>query len=131
MRSSLAKLATACLVCAAALAGCSSQATFTQGIGGSYAELNGLTKTVECDYSLPFASGAIDIELEEGTVDIEIVDIQRIGADDDDFAELDTIAEEKGLGSGDRMTFSDDDGEILLRITSSDGATGKLTFSEN
>jgi hypothetical protein len=46
MRSSLAKLATACLVCAAALAGCSSQATFTQGIGGSYAELNGLTKTV-------------------------------------------------------------------------------------
>ena len=117
--------------CVFALMGCSSQATFTEGLGSAYAELKGLEGTVEDDFSLPYTDAALDIELEKGTVDVEIVDIDVFESDDvDDYVELDTICEATGLKSGDRVTFTDDDGEILLRITSDDGATGTLTFNE-
>ena len=122
----------ACATCALALAGCSSQATFTEGFGSASAELNGLEGTVEKDFTLPYTDAVLDIELEKGTVDVEIVDVEIFENDDvtDNYVELDTICEEKGLASGDQVTFTDNDGEILLRITSNDGATGTLTFNE-
>ena len=66
-------------------------------------------------------------------VDIEIVDIIRTWNDDgpDDITPLDVIYEAQGVKDGDHLTFSDDDGDIMVRLTSSDGATGVLTFTEN
>ena len=119
------------IVLAATLAGCSSGATFTQTLGSANADLKELDGTVESDFELPYGNITYSEELESGTVDIEIVDLQQIGVDDDaDFVELDTIFEAKGVASGDHLSFSDDDGLILVRVSSGDKATGTITFVE-
>ena len=134
MRKSSIRSILACALCAAALAGRASQATFTQVLGDANAELKGLNGTAEADFSLPYTDGTIDVELEEGSIDIKVYDIQRFYDEDghpSDFVTLDVICEGEGLTSGDRITFSDDDGEIFVSITSEDGATGTVTFAES
>ena len=116
---------------ALSLAACSSQATFEQMLGNAKVELSELDGSAEGDFDLPYTKIGFTAELESGTVDIEIVDLQQIGVDDDaDFVELDTIFEAKGVASGDHLSFSDDDGLILVRVSSGDKATGTITFVE-
>ena len=50
--------------------------------------------------------------------------------DDEDYVELGPIFEAKGLVSGDRKSFTDDDGIVRVRVTSNDKATGTITFAE-
>lgn len=120
------------LAVALGLAGCSSQASFTQLLGNASVDLNGLNGTAESTFELAYTDIAFDVELESGTVDVEIHDVVTFEDDDtnSDVVELDTIYEGKGLASGDRATLTDDDGAVLVRVTSSDGATGKITFSD-
>lgn len=121
-----------CMLLAPALTGCKTNATFTQVLGDAKAELTDLDGTVENDFELPYTDIAIDVELESGTVDIEIIDLAVFRDEDEtDYMELDSIFEAKGLTTGDHKSFSDDDGTVRVRITSSDGATGTITFSED
>ena len=130
MRKRIATVLTGAAI-ALSLAACSSQATFTQMLGDATVELKGLDGSAESEFDLPYTSVGFTAELESGTVDVEIVDLQQIGADDDaDYVELDTIFEAKGVASGDHKSFTDDDGLFLVRVTSSDKATGKITFAE-
>lgn len=121
-----------CAMLAAALTGCKSNASFTQFLGSAKAELTDLNDTVETDFELPYGKVAVDVALESGSVDIEIIDLELLGSDEDttDYIELDTIFEAKDLAAGDHTSFTDDDGTFRLRITSSDGATGTINFSE-
>ena len=134
MKKSLVACALASTLCVFALAGCGgSGTTFSDVFGNTTVELNGLSGEVEGDFELTYTDVAIDVELEQGTVDIEIVDIIRTRNDEgpDDITPLDVIYEAQGVKDGDHLTFSDDDGDIMVRLTSSDGATGVLTFTEN
>lgn len=134
MKKSLVACVLASTLCVFALVGCGgSGTTFSDVFGNTTVELNGLSGEVEGDFELSYTDVAIDVELEQGTVDIEIVDIIRTWNDEgpDDITPLDVIYEAQGLEDGDHVTFSDDDGNIMVRLTSSDGATGVLTFTEN
>ena len=73
------------------------------------------------------------MELEGGSVDIEIYDINRTWNDDgpDSITPLDVIFEAEGLTDGDHVTFSDNDGDIMVVIKSEESVTGRLTFTEN
>ena len=116
---------------ALSLTACSSQATFEQTPGNAKVELKELDGSVDSEFELPYTNIGFTTELESGSVDIEIVDLQEIGSDDDvDYVELDTIYEAEGVASGDSHSFIDDDGLFLVRITSGDKATGTITFSE-
>lgn len=134
MRRTFVTCAMACALCVAALAGCSGgSTTFTNFPGEASVEVNGLTSSAEGDLELGYTDIAIDAELTEGTLDIEVYDIVRTFNDGgpDDITPLDVIYEQAGVSTGDHLTFSDDDGDILIRVTSSDGATGKLAITED
>ena len=134
MKKSLVACVLASTLCVFALAGCGgSGTTVSDVLGNTTVELNGLSGEVEGDFELSYTDVAIDVELEQGTVDIEIVDIIRTWNDEgpDDITPLDVIYEAQGLEDGDHVTFSDDDGNIMVCLKSSDDATGVLTFTEN
>lgn len=134
MKKHLIACAVAGALAACALVGCAgSGTTFSDVLGHTTVELSNLSGEVEGDFELTYTDVAIDVELEQGTVDVEIVDIIRTWNDDgpDDITPLDVIYEAQGVKDGDHVTFSDDDGNIMVRLTSSDGATGTLTFTEN
>ena len=117
---------------AAMLGACASSGTFEQTLGSAKAEIKELDGTVEGDFSLPYTNVGFDVELEQGSVDIEIYDLLvTYDADDnEEYSPLDVIYEAKGLSSGDHKSFTDDDGNIRVSITSSDKATGTITFVE-
>ena len=115
------------------LAGCTASATFTQIPGTTKAELNGLNGSAEVDWQLTYNDVAYEVELESGTVDLEVVEVvvfYNDVTDGYDYEELGTTYEAKGLAAGDRGSFTDTDGIFRLRLTSSDGATGTIWFSQ-
>lgn len=122
-------IAFSCALALGALAGC--QSSFTQVLGDATVELKELDGTTEGDFDLPYTNVAYEVELESGTVDLEILDVVRASDDDDSPIPLDSIYEAKGLKSGESGTFTDDDGAIMVRLTSSDKATGKVSFKES
>ena len=120
----------AALLCIFALAACTGT-TFTSTPTGGSAELNDLNETVENVFEMDITDVVVEVELEEGTVDIEVVDayVPPEGDANTDYVPLDTVYEGTGLTSGDRGTFSTSEGDFVLRVTGH-GATGTITFSE-
>lgn len=117
-----------CLLCALALAACSS--SITMGPNGGKAEFSELDDTIECFCECSFTDITMDVELESGSVDIEIVDVDVISYEDDEYAELGPIFTAEGLASGDSVSCSDNDGSFVIRITGH-GATGTVTIAES
>ena len=115
------------VLCALALAACSS--SITMGPSGGKAEFSELDDTIECFCECNFTDIAMDVELESGSVDIEIVDVDVLSHEDDEYAELGPIFTTEGLVSGDSVTCSDNDGSFVIRITGHD-ATGTVTIAE-
>lgn len=117
-----------CLLCVLALAACAGT-SFTMGPRGGSAEFSELNDTAECFCELGYTDIVMDVELEAGSVDIEIVDVDVISHEDDEYAELGTVYTAEGLVSGDSAAYSDNDGSFVIRITGHD-ATGTVTISE-
>ncbi len=117
------------LLCVFALAACTGT-SYTMGPTGGKAEFSELSKTTDCLCEFNFTDVAIDVALESGSVDIEIVDIDYISIEDDEYVELDTIFSAEGLVDGDTVTCTDNDGDFVIRITGHDDATGTVTISE-
>ena len=125
--------ALSCGMLALALSACKTSASFEQFFGSAKAELNELNGSAENGFELPYSDIAIDVELESGTVDIEIDDAMITYDEDgnqEDYINMGPIFNAEGVTSGERVTFTDDDGIIILRVTSNDGATGTLTFAQ-
>ena len=122
----------ACGLLALALTGCENTATFTYMLGNASVDFKNFDGTSEGAFELPYFDVAYEVELESGTVDLEVLDAM-VNKDSDgdvvDTVPLDTIYEAQGLTSGDSGTFSDDDGTIMVRVTGSDGATGTIRFT--
>lgn len=132
MKKHIATALLSCTLLAAALTGCKTNASYSQVLGDAKVELADLEGPADGDFELPYKNVAFDVELEKGTVDVEIINLAVFHNEDDtnDYMELDTIYEAKGLTSGDHCSFKDDDGLIRVRVTGADGATGTIIFSE-
>ena len=126
MNKRLAVLLSSAL-CALALVACSS--SITMGPSGGKAEFSELDDTIECFCECNFTDIAMDVELESGSVDIEIVDVDVISHEEDEYAELGPTFTAEGLVSGESVSCSDNDGSFVIRITGH-GATGTVTIAE-
>ena len=115
------------VLCALMLVACST--TITKSPNGGKVEFSELDDTVDSFFDFGFSDITMDIELESGSVDIEVVDVDVISHEDEEYIELDTIYTASGLVSGDTITCSDDDGSFVLRVTGHD-ATGAVTIAE-
>ena len=122
-----------CALLALVMSACNSgSSTYTQFFGDAKVEIENLNGSTQGDFELPYFDVAYSVELESGTIDIEVFDA-IVSTTEDDFSEptpLGSIHEATGLASGAQGSFVDDDGTIIVRITSSDGATGTITFEQ-
>ena len=118
------------LMMAAALSGCNSVADATIGPKGATINLKGLSEGsfFEDKAKFNFDEGVIKVDLESGTVDIQIVNIVLDDVDGDSYTEMDMIYEGEGLSGGDEIEVSGLKTDLLIRIYG-DNATGKLTIS--
>lgn len=103
-------------------------AVFTSRPKGGDIVLKDLNGDAEGTMGFSFEDGVMRVELESGTVDVTLVDIIPPIEDTDIPIELDSFYEGTGLQDGDEITYTDSDGEFIVRITGQD-ATGTITFS--
>jgi len=125
----LAILAAAVAIAIAALTGCgSSEVSFSWTPDEAKATMNGLEGEAEGRYDLAWQDMEFDVQLESGSVDVQVVDVLL---EDEDAVptEYGTLYEGAKLTSGDRGSFSDPDGSFILRITGHD-ATGVITIKQ-
>ena len=125
----------AMLVCAtalscAALVGCSggSEVSFSWSPTEANATLNGLEGEAESRYDLSWQDMEFDVQLESGTVDVQIIDVM-LEYESTVPTEYGTLYEGSRLGTGDGGSFSDPDGSFILRITGHD-ATGVINIKQ-
>ena len=125
----LAILAAAAVIAMAALTGCgSSEVSFTYSPSEAKATLNGLEGEAESRYDLSWQDMEFDVQLESGSVDVQIVDVML--SDENPIPdEFGTLYEGTRLTSGDTGSFSDPDGSFILRIVGHD-ATGVINIKQ-
>ena len=75
-----------------------------------------------------FDDGLLKVDLESGTVDVEIVTIIPDEEDDDFYTELSTIYTGQGLKNGDEVEISDLRAEVVMRV-SGESKGGTVTLS--
>jgi hypothetical protein len=125
----LAILAAAATIAMAALTGCSSsEVSFSWDPNEAQATMNGLDGEAEGRYDLSWQDMEFDVQLESGSVDVQIVDVLL----EDESAvptEYGTLYEGTRLTNGDGGSFSDPDGSFILRITGHD-ATGVINIKQ-
>ena len=111
------------------LAGCSSsEVSFTWSPGQAKATLNNLDGEAEGRYDLAWQDMEFEVQLEKGSVDIEIVD--ALLSDESPVPdEFGTLYEGDRLVNGDSGTFSDPDGSFILRLEGHD-ATGVINIKQ-
>lgn len=114
--------------CALGLNACTGT-TFTTWPGGGKVEFSDLNETTDDLLELSFSSIVMNVQLESGSVDIEVVDASVFADDSNNYVELDTVFAAEGLVDGDTVSCQDDDGDVVVRITGHD-ATGTITLSE-
>lgn len=113
----------------AALTGCGSpEVDFSWNPNEAKATMNNLEGEAESRYDLSWQDMEFDVQMESGSVDVQIVDILL----EDENAiptEYGTLYEGTRLTSGDSGSFSDPDGSFILRITGHD-ATGVINIKQ-
>ena len=75
-----------------------------------------------------FDDGLLKVDLESGTVDVEIVTIIPDEGDDALYTELSTIYTGQGLKNGDEVEISDLRAEVVMRVTG-ESKGGTVTLS--
>ena len=117
------------LLLAAVLAACSGS-EITSGPKGATFKLKNLEKgdLLETRAKFSFDDGLLKVDLESGTVDVEIVTIIPDEGDDDLYTELSTIYTGQGLKNGDEVEISDLRAEVVMRVTG-ESKGGTVTLS--
>ena len=118
------------LLMAVMLAACSSSSEVTSGGNGATFKLKNLPKNefVETQAKFNFDDAVITVELEGGTVDIEIIDIVPDEGDTDSYTEMGTLYEGKDLADGEVIEVSGVRTNVIVRVYGGD-ATGTVTIA--
>ena len=119
------------LLMAVMLAACSSSSSeVTSGGNGATFKLKNLPKNefVETQAKFNFDDAVITVELEGGTVDIEIIDIVPDEGDTDSYTEMGTLYEGKDLADGEVIEDSGVRTNVIVRVYGGD-ATGTFTIA--
>ena len=119
------------LLMAVMLAACSSSSSeVTSGGNGATFKLKNLPKNefVETQAKFNFDDAVITVELEGGTVDIEIIDIVPDEGDTDSYTEMGTLYEGKDLADGEVVEVSGVRTNVIVRVYGGD-ATGTVTIA--
>ena len=119
------------LLMAVMLAACSSSSSeVTSGGNGAPFNLKNLPKNefVETQAKFNFDDAVITVELEGGTVDIEIIDIVPDEGDTDSYTEMGTLYEGKELADGEVIEVSGVRTNVIVRVYGGD-ATGTVTIA--
>ena len=123
----LVAMAAAAAVTVSALAGCTT--TYTKQVGDTatygFGNLNGSKSET---FDLPYQDIKVSVELEKGTVDVEVLDILP-GGDEDHPTVVGSIASGTGISSNTSTVTHDADGSIAVRVTGTD-ASGKIIFEK-
>lgn len=120
------------LLMAVMLAACSSSSSeVTSGGNGATFKLKNLPKNefVETQAKFNFDDAVITVELEGGTVDIEIIDIVPDEEDTDSYTEMGTLYEGKDLADGEVIEVSGVRTNVIVRVYGGD-ATGTVTIAQ-
>jgi ABC-type glycerol-3-phosphate transport system substrate-binding protein len=120
------------LLMAVMLAACSSSSSeVTSGGNGATFKLKNLPKNefVETQAKFNFDDAVITVELEGGTVDIEIIDIVPDEGDTDSYTEMGTLYEGKDLADGEVIEVSGVRTNVIVRVYGGD-ATGTVTIAQ-
>ena len=117
------------LLLVAVLAACSGS-EITSGPKGATFKLKNLEKSdlLETRAKFSFDDGLLKVDLESGTVDVEIVTIIPDEEDDDLYTEMSTIYTGQGLKNGDEVEISDLRAEVVMRVTG-ESKGGTVTLS--
>ena len=117
------------LLLVAVLAACSGS-EITSGPKGATFKLKNLEKgdLLETRAKFSFDDGLLKVDLESGTVDVEIVTIIPDEGDDALYTELSTIYTGQGLKNGDEVEISDLRAEVVMRVTG-ESKGGTVTLS--
>ncbi len=83
---------------------------------------------VETQAKFNFDDAVITVELEGGTVDIEIIDIVPDEGDTDSYTEMGTLYEGKDLADGEVIEVSGVRTNVIVRVYGGD-ATGTVTIA--
>ena len=119
------------LLMAVMLAACSSSSSeVTSGGNGATFKLKNLPKNevVETQAKFNCDDAVITVELEGGTVDIEIIDIVPDEGDTDSYTEMGTLYEGKDLADGEVIEVSGVRTNVIVRVYGGD-ATGTVTIA--
>ena len=114
---------------AAVLAACGGS-EITSGPKGVTFKLEKLDRSdlLETTTKLSFDEGLLKVELESGTVDVQIVSIFPDEEDDNFYTELSAIYSGQGLKDGDQVEISGLRGNVVMRVTG-ESKGGTVTLS--
>jgi hypothetical protein len=119
---------TAAAVSVAVLAGCTSTYTTQMGDTATFG-FNNLNSTTSKTFKLPYKNMKVLVEVEQGTVDVEVLDVLNGDVDDDDPTVVGLLAKGEGITDDTSTEFVDTDGWIAVRVNGVD-ATGKVVFEK-
>ncbi|MEE0027953.1 MAG: hypothetical protein U0J70_10210 [Atopobiaceae bacterium] len=124
----LAAMMAAAAVSVAALAGCTSTYTTQMGDTATFG-FNNLNSTTSKTFKLPYKNMKVLVEVEQGTVDVEVLDVLNGDVDDDNPTVVGLLAKGEGITDDTSTEFVDTDGWIAVRVNGVD-ATGKVVFEK-